>query len=178
MGLFDERNELTHSDFSVSWPVATTNWQSVEPFRSFEATGKELERICRMVARGRLHGREDINARVQKLLAEYKVNITSSRPVTWLRLQGRRDDDGSMLIAKGNSVLADKQLARWKQHMKTIARRNCVSESARFHGKATIGVRVGKVLNKYKVGKHFKLDIRDDAFSFEIDKKKVWTASM
>ena len=34
-------------------------------------------------------------------------------------------------------------------------------------------MRVGKVLNKYKVGKHFKLDIRDDAFSFEIDKKKV-----
>ena len=74
-------------------------------------------------------------------------------------------------------VLADKQLARWKQHMKTIARRmeqlRQRIEHGQLHGKATIGVRVGKVLNKYKVGKHFKLDIRDDAFSFEIDKKKV-----
>ena len=47
------------------------------------------------------------------------------------------------------------------------------ANATKLHGKATIGVRVGKVLNKYKVGKHFKLDIRDDAFSFEIDKKKV-----
>ena len=30
-------------------------------------------------------------------------------------------------------------------------------EHGQLHGKATIGVRVGKVLNKYKVGKHFKL---------------------
>ena len=28
-----------------------------------------------------------------------------------------------------------------------------------------IGVRVGRVLNKYKVGKHFKLDIRDDSLA-------------
>ena len=34
-------------------------------------------------------------------------------------------------------------------------------------------MRVGRVLNKYKVGKHFKLDIRDDSFSFEIDDTKV-----
>ena len=34
-------------------------------------------------------------------------------------------------------------------------------------------MRVGRVLNKYKVGKHFKRDIRDDSFSFEIDDTKV-----
>ena len=34
-------------------------------------------------------------------------------------------------------------------------------------------MRVGKVLNKYKVGKHFTLDIRDNSFSFEIDDTKV-----
>jgi len=34
-------------------------------------------------------------------------------------------------------------------------------------------VRVGKVVNKYKVGKHFKLDILDDQFDFEIDQDKV-----
>ena len=42
-----------------------------------------------------------------------------------------------------------------------------------LHGKDKIGVRVGKVLNKYKVGKHFTLDIRDNSFSFEIDDTKV-----
>ncbi len=42
-------------------------------------------------------------------------------------------------------------------------------------GKGNIGVRVGKVLNKHKVGKHFVLDIRDDSFDFHIDEKKVAT---
>jgi hypothetical protein len=42
-----------------------------------------------------------------------------------------------------------------------------VSLSAgRLRGQDAIGVRVGKVLNTYKVGKHFELDISDDAFSF------------
>ncbi len=42
-----------------------------------------------------------------------------------------------------------------------------------LHGQDKIGVRVGKVVNKYKVGKHFELDIRDNDFSFEINRDKV-----
>jgi transposase len=40
-------------------------------------------------------------------------------------------------------------------------------------GKDKIGLRVGRVLNRYKVGKHFSLDIRDDAFDFEVDAMRV-----
>ena len=36
-----------------------------------------------------------------------------------------------------------------------------------------IGVRVGRVINKYKIAKHFKLEIEEDQFSFEIDEEKV-----
>jgi transposase len=36
-----------------------------------------------------------------------------------------------------------------------------------------IGVRVGKVVNKYKVAKHFTLDIRDDSFAFSMDAANV-----
>ena len=36
-----------------------------------------------------------------------------------------------------------------------------------------IGVRVGRVINKYKMAKHFKLEIEDNQFSFEIDEEKV-----
>jgi hypothetical protein len=43
----------------------------------------------------------------------------------------------------------------------------------RLHGQDKIGVRVGKVINKYKVGKHFDLDIRDNDFSFEINQENV-----
>jgi len=188
MGLFDERNlfELTHSDFPDERLVACRNNELAKRRvkkrqELLEATGKQLERICRMVKRGRLHGKEIINARVQKLLDEYKVG-------KYYQFETRDDgfefkvDDTTMAIdatriAKGNRELADKQLARWKKHVKTIARRleqlRQRIEHGQLHGKANIGVRVGKVLNKYKVGKHFILDIRDDAFSFEIDQKKV-----
>jgi len=40
-------------------------------------------------------------------------------------------------------------------------------------GKDEIGVRVGKVVNKYKVSKHFVLDIQDGHFEFHIDEQKV-----
>jgi transposase len=36
-----------------------------------------------------------------------------------------------------------------------------------------IGVRIGKVINKYKMAKHFKLEIAERQFSFEIDTEKV-----
>jgi transposase len=40
-------------------------------------------------------------------------------------------------------------------------------------GKDNIGVRVGKVVSKYKVAKHFVLDIGDDMFDFRIDESAV-----
>ena len=146
-----------------------------------EATCKELEKVCRMVERRRLQGKEDIRAAVKKLLNKYKVG-------RYYRLDIRDDDfdfeldettmdaDASRL-ANGNSELANKRLQRWKRHMGTIAKqfggiRQRIGRG-QLHGKDKIGVRVGRVLNKYKVGKHFKLDIRDDRFSFEIDDTKV-----
>ncbi|EFK11256.1 conserved domain protein, partial [delta proteobacterium NaphS2] len=46
-------------------------------------------------------------------------------------------------------------------------------DRGRLYGQDEIGLRVGKVINKYKIGKHFELDIRDNDFSFEINKDKV-----
>jgi len=36
-----------------------------------------------------------------------------------------------------------------------------------------IGVRVGRVINRYKMAKHFKLEIAEQQFSFEVDAEKV-----
>jgi transposase len=38
----------------------------------------------------------------------------------------------------------------------------------RLTGKETIGVRVGRVVNKYKMAKHIHLDIQDDAFEYRV----------
>jgi hypothetical protein len=43
----------------------------------------------------------------------------------------------------------------------------------KLRGRGAIGIRIGKVINKYKVAKHFKLEIRDDGFDYHIDEEKV-----
>jgi len=40
-------------------------------------------------------------------------------------------------------------------------------------GRDAIGVRVGKVINKYKVAKHLRLEIHDDHVAFQIDEPRV-----
>jgi len=45
----------------------------------------------------------------------------------------------------------------------------------RLRGRDAIGVRVGKVVNKYKVAKHVRLEIHDDRFAFHIDEARVAT---
>ena len=48
-------------------------------------------------------------------------------------------------------------------------------QRGRLKGKSAdeIGVRVGKVINKYKMAKHIVLNIRDGFFDFHVDMKKV-----
>jgi len=45
--------------------------------------------------------------------------------------------------------------------------------SGRLRGQDKIGVRVGRAINKYKVAKHFILDIGDDCFAFKRDEDKI-----
>jgi transposase len=104
MDLFDERNlfELTHPDYPGERLIACLN-PELRKLRGhkrrslLDATIRELEKVRRMVQRGRLKGK----------------------------------------------------------------------------GKAEIGVRVGKGINKYKMGKHIVLDIQDGYFNFHVDEKKV-----
>ena len=46
-------------------------------------------------------------------------------------------------------------------------------EKRRLQGKAKIGLRVGKLVNRYKVGKHFQLEISEDSFRYERDATKI-----
>jgi hypothetical protein len=46
-------------------------------------------------------------------------------------------------------------------------------ESGKLRGKPEIGVRVGRVVNKYKVAKHFELTIEDGHFVFAVRKEQV-----
>ncbi len=80
MGLFDERNlfELTHPDFPDERLVACRNPELAKRRAHtrtslLEATGHELEKVRRMVGRGRLRGQDDIGVRVGKVVNKYTV---------------------------------------------------------------------------------------------------------
>jgi hypothetical protein len=54
-----------------------------------------------------------------------------------------------------------------KIHQATLRPKRCLQ------GKGRIGVRVGRVLHRYKMGKHFQLDITDERFSYQRKQDKI-----
>jgi transposase len=76
------------------------------------------------------------------------------------------DFPGERLVACRNPELA-KLRAHKRQDLlaatdKALAKVQRLVARGRLQGRADIGVRVGKVINKYKVAKHFQLEIHDD----------------
>jgi transposase len=188
MGLFDECNlfELKHPDFPGERLIACRNAELAHKRAAkreslLKATVKELDKVRGMVWRGRLSGKKQIGARVRALLKKYRIGKHFKLDI--------RDDgfnykvNEQALVAettaksKGNQELIEKRLKRNRRHIESITKQLAkVSQKidkGQLHGQDNIGVRVGKVIDKYKVGKHFKLDIRDNDLSFEINREKV-----
>ncbi len=74
------------------------------------------------------------------------------------------------LICCRNPVLAD-QRARKRQELLTVtdielAKIATRVNNGKLHGADDIGVAVGKIVNKYKMAKHFTLDITDNTFDY------------
>ncbi len=188
MGLFDERNlfELKHPDFPGERLIACRNAElahrrAIKREGLLKATVKELDRVRGMVRRGRLSGKKEIDARVRGILKKYRIGKHFELDIREDGFNYKVNEDA--LIAevtaksKGNQELIEKRLKRSRRHIESIGKQltklSQKVDKGRLHGQDNIGVRVGKVINKYKVGKHFELDIRDNDFSFEINRDKV-----
>jgi transposase len=82
------------------------------------------------------------------------------------------DYPGERLVACRNAELAKlrshKRQALLDATTKELTKVQGMVARGRFRDAAAIGVRVGKVVNKYKVAKHFALDIADGRFDFRI----------
>jgi hypothetical protein len=87
------------------------------------------------------------------------------------------DYPGERLVACRNP-----ELAKLRAHKRESLLAATVKELDKVRGMAgrgklktaaAIGVRTGKVVNRYKVAKHFVLDIRDGGFDFQIDEENV-----
>lgn len=87
------------------------------------------------------------------------------------------DYPGERLVACRNPELARSRAAKRKDLIAATERElqkiAGMVASGKLSGRDKIGIRVGKVLNKYKVGKHFDPDIQDSAFAFSVNEERV-----
>jgi len=88
-----------------------------------------------------------------------------------------QDYPAERLVACRNPELAKLRMLKRQDLMaateKELQKVQGMVERGRLKGQDEIGLRVGKVVNKYKVAKHFVLDIQDQVFSYRIDEKRV-----
>jgi hypothetical protein len=123
-------------------------------------TMADLEHVRLLIQSGRLRGRDAIRARLTKELAKRNVGQHIATDIR---------GDGFDISIDEKAIVAN-AMAPLLRRLDDVRRR---IDHGQLHGAAAIGVRTGKVINTYKVGKHFVLDIRDDGFDFSIDHKKV-----
>lgn len=89
------------------------------------------------------------------------------------------DFPGERLIVCRNPLLAEERARTRKELLQATEKEldKIVAATQRsrrpLRGQAPIGLRVGKVLNRYKVGKHFVLEISDTSFSYRRDEAKI-----
>jgi len=87
------------------------------------------------------------------------------------------DYPGERLIACRNKHLmllrAHKRKELIAATQKELEKVRTSVQAGRLRGEDKIGVRVGRVINKYKVAKHFDLDIKDTSFDFKVLDEKV-----
>src|SRR6266568_1176176 len=80
------------------------------------------------------------------------------------------DYPGERLVACRNPQLAKLRAHKREELLgateESLAKIKLRVDAAKLAGKDAIGVRVGKVINQYKVAKHFELSIGEAAFSF------------
>lgn len=86
---------------------------------------------------------------------------------------------GERLVACRNPLLAEERarkrrelLAATEQALERIAAATRRTKN-RLRGQDRIGLRVGKVLNRYKMGKHFRLEITADSFRYQRDEEAI-----
>jgi transposase len=122
------------------------------------------------------HGIEWISAlratQIQKLARDGQLQMSFFDKTDMVEI-AHPDFPGERLVACFNPLLAEERarkrpelLAATEKQLEKIA---AATKRARrpLRGKQNIGVRVGKILNRYKMGKHFELRIEEDGFHYK-----------
>jgi transposase len=87
------------------------------------------------------------------------------------------DFPGERLVACRNPELAKLRAEKRRSLMEATSREldkvKSMVARGRLRGQDKIGVRTGKIIDKYKVAKHFDLSIEDDEFSYKVADDRV-----
>src|SRR5450631_2004177 len=87
------------------------------------------------------------------------------------------DYPGERLVACRNPALATerarKRLALLEATDTELAKISAAVDAGRLAGAGKIGIRVGKIIGRYKMAKHYILDITDDTFAFTRDQDQI-----
>ena len=87
------------------------------------------------------------------------------------------DYPGERLVACRNPALAKLRTQKRRELIAAtvidLEKVKAMVASGRLRGAGRIGERVGKVIGKYKVAKHFDRDIEDSSFSFSVNEERV-----
>jgi transposase len=115
---------------------------------------------------------------IQKLIEQGSIDASLFDEVDLARISSP-DYPGERLIVCRNPFLADRRKHKRDELLKATERKLDEIKSATvrkrnpLRGKGKIGVRLGRILNKYKVGKHFSFDIDDTSFSYQRKTEKI-----
>jgi transposase len=127
---------------------------------------KEIRYVRSLLACGKFRGKDNIQKRVNKVITKYNLTDCVVVDICQNDFDVRLEDRA----AAGAMAL--------ESACQAIERVRFLVECGTYGGQDEIGVRVGKVINKYKVAKHFVLNIRNDGFTFHIDDERVATEGM
>jgi transposase len=87
------------------------------------------------------------------------------------------DYPGEQLVACRNPALAKLRAEKRKDLIAAttleLEKVKAMVASGRLKGSARIGLRAGKISNKYKVEKHFHIDIKDASITFRVNQESV-----
>jgi hypothetical protein len=115
---------------------------------------------------------------IKKLVQDQAIQLTIFDTVNMAEVSHPDYPDERLIVCR-NPLLARQRAHKRQELLEAtekqleLIRQATVREKRRLKGRDRIGLRVGKVLDKYKVGKHFKIDIGEDSFHFERDADSI-----
>lgn len=118
---------------------------------------------------------------VQQLFTSGMLKLSLFDSTDWVEIRSSDAYPDERLIACRNTALAARRTHKRAELLQATSEEldQIVAATSReknpLKGKAAIGVRVGRVINHFKMAKHFRIEITDERFHYERDANSIAT---